>query len=387
MFVYLDNSATTKPYAEVVTETIKYMEDNFGNPSSLHRMGITAEKAIKTSRKSVAKSLGAYDEEIIFTSGGTESNNMALFGVANARKRRGNRIITSKIEHPAILESCRRLEATGFQIEYIDVDSKGVVNLQALESAIDDKTILISIMEVNNEIGAVQPIDEIISLKKKYEKQLGSELIFHVDAVQSYGKLPFNLKNSDIDLMSISGHKIHGPKGIGALYIRKGLSIEPYIYGGGQERSMRSGTENVPGIVGIGKATEMAFNNRIKRLETMKIAKNYLLEGIKAEIKDFRINSQEVGIPSILNLSFSGIRGEVLLHTLEQYDIYVSTGSACSSNRKGQSHVLKAMGLSDVEIQGAIRFSFSEFNTTTEMDYVLFNLKNTIDNMRKLNRK
>ena len=386
MFVYLDNSATTKPYAEVVTETIKYMETNFGNPSSLHRMGITAEKALKAARKSVAHSLGARDEEIFFTSGGTESDNMALFGAAHARKRRGNKIITSRIEHPAILECCRRLETTGFQVEYIGVDSKGLLDMSALETAIDGNTILISVMQVNNEIGTVQSIEEIGALRKAYGKKLGIEILLHTDAIQSYGKMPIDLKNSEIDLMSISGHKMHGPKGIGALYVRKGLNIVPHMYGGGQEHGMRSGTENVPGMVGIGKAAEIGLNTRTKRIEAMGKAKNHLLEGIKSEITDFRINSPKEGIPSILNVSFLGVRGEVLLHTLEQYDIYVSTGSACSSNKRGQSHVLKAIGLSDNEIEGAIRFSFSEFNTIEEMDYVLINLKNAIDKMRKLNR-
>lgn len=384
MFVYLDNSATTKPYSEVISETIRYMDTEFGNPSSLHRMGIAAEKTLKVARKSIAASLGAKDEEIYFTAGGTEADNMALFGAAYAKKRRGNKIITSKIEHPAILESCRRLEAIGFQVCYIGVDNYGKINMSELLDAIDDKTILISIMHANNEIGTIQPIEEIMTLKKDYEKKHDVEILFHTDAVQSYGKIPYNLKNSEIDLMSISSHKIHGPKGIGALYIKKGLNIAPHIFGGGQESGMRSGTENVPGIAGFGKAAEISYTNRNDRIEAIKSVKNYLLDGIESEIANCRINTCKDGIPSILSVCFYGVRGEVLLHTLEQESIYVSTGSACSSKKKGQSHVLKSIGLKEEEIEGTIRFSFSEFNTIEEMDYVLGNLKNAVNKLRKL---
>lgn len=384
MLVYLDNSATTKPYREVVAETIRYMEDDFGNPSSLHRMGITAEKALKEARRAVAQSLQAKEEEIYFTSGGTEADNMAIFGAAQARKRRGNKIITSKIEHPAVLESCRKLEESGFQVDYINVDKKGMINLDALENAIDEKTILISIMQVNNEVGSIQPLAEISKIKKEYEKKLSTEIILHSDAVQSYGKLAIGLNNNLVDLMTVSGHKIHGPKGIGAIYIRKGLPIHPFIFGGGQERQMRSGTENVPGIAGFGKAAEISYRRWKDRTDAMEAARKYLADGIAAEIKDIRFNSIDEGAVSVLNISFLGVRGEVLLHTLEQSEIYVSTGSACSSNKKGQSHVLKAMGLSDKEIEGAIRFSFSEFNTIEEMDYVLLHLKNAVSKFRKL---
>lgn len=382
MFVYLDNSATTKPYQEVIEETVKYMEIHFGNPSSLHRMGINAEKAMKEARKSVAASLGVKEEEVFFTSGGTEADNTALFGAVQARKRRGNRIITSRIEHPAVLESCRKLEESGFQVEYIPVDRNGVIDMKALESVLDEQTILISVMHVNNEVGSIQPISEIYDLKNRISGKSGTEILFHVDAVQSYGKLPIPING--IDLLSVSGHKIHGPKGVGALFVRKGLNVQPYLFGGGQERGMRSGTENVPAAAGFGIAAELSRKNMTKRIESMMMVKTFLEEGIRSELSDVRFNSTDNGSPSILNVSFLGVRGEVLLHTLEQAEIYVSTGSACSSRKKGQSHVLKAMGLSDREIEGAIRFSFSEFNTTEEMEYVLARLKEAVNKFRKL---
>ncbi|HML38141.1 MAG TPA: cysteine desulfurase family protein [Bacillota bacterium] len=382
MFVYLDNSATAKPYGEVVAKMIQYMETDFGNPSSLHRMGIAAEKAMKDARKSAAASLGAREEEIYFTSGGTEADNTAIFGAVQARKRRGNKIVTSRIEHPAVLESCRKLEALGFQVEYIPVDREGVVDMQALESALDDQTILITIMQVNNEVGSIQPISEIAELKNRVGGKQGAEILLHTDAVQSYGKMPILL--AGIDLLSVSGHKIHGPKGVGALYVRKGLNIQPYIFGGGQESGLRSGTENVPAIAGFGVAADLCRKDMTRRIESMKAIKKHLADGICSEIPDIRINGSAEGSPAILNVSFLGVRGEVLLHTLEQSEIYVSTGSACSSNKKGQSHVLKAMGLSDKEIEGAIRFSFGGFNTLEEMDYVLDQLKTAVQKIRKL---
>lgn len=384
MFVYLDNSATTRSYAEVTAGMVKYMETDYGNPSSLHRMGITAEKAMKEARKAVAASLKAKDEEIYFTSGGTEADNTAIFGAAQARKRRGNKIITSAIEHPAILESCKELESKGYQVEYIPVDKEGIIQMPALEQAIDDKTILITVMQVNNEVGSIQPMGEISALRNQIGKRLGTEILLHSDAVQSYGKTPVQITENGIDLLSVSGHKIHGPKGIGALYVRKGLTMHPHIYGGGQERGMRSGTENVPAIAGLGIAAEKSHKNLSKRMETVKSVKTYLEKGIRTEIPDVRFNSGDNSSSSILNVSFLGVRGEVLLHTLEQSEIYVSTGSACSSNKKGQSHVLKAMGLTDREIEGAIRFSFCEFNTVEEMDYVLVQLKNAVQKFRKL---
>ncbi len=374
MFVYLDNSATTRQYDQV-TEVMKTsMEENFGNPSSLHKLGLASEKQMRQSRKAVAESLGAKEDEVFFTSGGTESDNTALFGIAHGKKRAGKKIITSKVEHPAVLESCKVLEAEGFQVEYIGVDDKCRLDMEQLRDAIDSETILISIMAVNNETGTPMPIEEIAKLK--------GQAVFHTDAVQAYGKL--DLRNTGADLISVSGHKIHGPKGIGALYVKKGIHLPAFIVGGGQERHMRSGTENVPAILGFGAAVEMAQKNLAARTEAMRAARTRLLEGLLAEVPDIKVNSPQDGACSVLNVSFLGTRGEVLLHTLEQDDIYVSTGSACSSNKKGRSHVLSAMGLSEKEIEGAIRFSFSEFNTEEEMDYVIDKVKNAVNRFRRL---
>lgn len=384
MFVYLDNSATTKPYLEVVEVMKHYLEEDFGNASSLHKMGITAEKAVKGARKIVAASLKVKDNEIYFTSGGTESDNTALFGAANALKRRGKKIITSKIEHPAVLSACKRLKALGYEVVYINVDEKGLLNIEELKDQLDPNTVLISIMHANNELGTIQPLKEIGELKRRQ-----GIAYFHTDAVQSYGKIRLGLEEIGVDMLSLSGHKIHGPKGIGALYLRSGCHIEPYIYGGGQEREFRSGTENVPAIAGLGKCAAMISERIENNAKKISDSRNYLLNGIKTEIKDIKINSYEDErcLPNILNISFLGIRGEVLLHMLEQNDIFVSTGSACYSKKKGQSHVLKAAGLTDKEIEGAIRFSFSEFNNIEEMDHVLYHLKNSVENIRKMTRK
>ncbi|MBE6030063.1 MAG: cysteine desulfurase [Clostridiales bacterium] len=391
MFVYLDNSATTRQYDAVTEKMIKYMKEDFGNPSSLHRPGIDAEKAVKEARRLVASAIGCADDELYFTSGGTESDNTAIFGAAEAGKRRGNRIITTQVEHPAVLESVKRLGDSGFDVVFLPVNSDGSVNMDALKEAVNSETILVSIMQVNNESGIIMPTGEIASYITGFNKSNGTEVLFHVDAVQSFGKM--RVMKPGIDMMSVSAHKIHGPKGIGGLYVKKGRNIRPYIVGGGQEKHFRSGTENVPGIAGFGKAAEISYKNLDARLESMAKARTYLLEGIRTEIKDIRINSVEkcsvsgeegLSSPSVLNISFLGTRGEVILHTLEQSGIYVSTGSACSSNKKGQSHVLTAMGLKDKEIEGAIRFSFSEENTIEEMDYVLDKLKEAVLRFRKL---
>lgn len=386
MNVYLDNSATTKPYAEVTKKMVHFMEEEYGNPSSLHRLGVNAEKALKEARRMTAVSLSAMEEEIIFTSGGTESDNMAILGAAQARSRRGNHVITSKIEHPAVMESCKRLSETGFQVTYIDVDDTGRIRLDQLEEAMTEKTILITVMQVNNEVGTIQPLEEIGKLKAAWNRKTGADVLFHSDAVQGFGKLPPGLQQAQIDLLSVSGHKIHGPKGIGALYLKKGLTIPPHLLGGGQERGMRSGTENLPGIVGFGEAVAISNAKMDQRLAAMKAAKNYLQQGIEAEIPDIQINSSAEGVPSILHVSFLGVKGEVLLHQLEQAGIYVSTGSACSSNKKGQGYVLQALGLKEKQIEGAIRFSFNEFHGLDEMDDVLVQLKNAVSKFRKLGR-
>ena len=386
--VYLDNSATTRQYDQVTDVMAEMMRETYGNPSSLHMLGVEAEKRVRASRKILASALGASEEEFFFTSGGTESDNTVLFGVAEARKRAGKKIITTAVEHPAILEPAKRLEAMGFTVEYIGVDRNCHLNMDQLASAIDDGTILISVMGVNNEAGTILPIGEIAALKDKYNREHKTDILLHSDAVQAFGKVPVDLKGAykGVDFLSVSGHKIHGPKGIGGLFIRKGIHLPPFMNGGGQERHMRSGTENTPGIIGFGKAAEMGMTDFAGRTDAMKRARARLLEGLLAEIPDIRINSpqDETASPSVLNVSFLGTRGEVLLHTLEQEGIFVSTGSACSSNKKGRSHVLTAMGLSDKEIEGAIRFSFSEENTLEEMDYTVEKVKAAVTRFRRL---
>lgn len=384
MFVYLDNSSTTKPYDEAVKAMTRVLEEDFGNPSSLHLLGVAAEKYIKAAGKSFANSIGASEDEVYFTSCGTESDNMALLEGALSRKSRGKKVITTKVEHPAVLEPVSRLEAMGFEVEYIGVDDKCRLDMSQLKNAITKDTVMISVMAVNNETGTVMPIKEIADIKDRFNKEHGCEILFHTDAVQAYGKIPLSLKG--IDMMSVSGHKIHGPKGIGGIYIRKGVSLPPYLIGGGQERNMRSGTENTPGIAGFGRAIDISFENFYSRVNSMKEARDRLLEGIRSEIKDIVINSPEdqwAG-PSVLSVSFLGTRGEVLLHTLEQDGIFVSTGSACSSNKKGQSNVLRAMGLDQKTIEGTVRFSFSEFNTQEEMDFVAEKVKQAVNKFRKL---
>ena len=336
MQIYLDNSATTRQFDEVTEAMVRMMKEDFGNPSSLHHAGLVAETAVKKARRQMADAFGCRPENIYFTSGGTESDNTAISGAARAKKRQGKRIITTKIEHPAVLESFKRLEEEGFEAVYIDVDEDGVVKLDELEKAVTDDTIFISCMHVNNETGAVQPVEKIAEIKKN--------ALFHVDAVQSFGKLAVPLKG--VDMIAVSGHKIHGPKGMGALYVADGVNIKPFIVGGGQESNMRSGTENVPGIVGIGLAAEMVTKDLEKRHDRMSSLRERLLDGLR-DIPDIMINTREGSCPSVLNISFLGTRGEVILHTLERQGVYVSTGSACSSHHGGGSHVLKAMGLTD----------------------------------------
>ena len=390
MLVYLDNSATTRPYDAVTAAMTEAMKDNFGNPSSLHSLGLQAEKEVKNARKTVAKCFGAGEDEIYFTSCGTESDNTVLFGAARAKKRSGKKIIVSAVEHPAILEPAKRLESMGYKIDYIGVDRLCRLNLGQLAASLDDETILISVMGVNNETGTIMPIDKIAELKDAYNQKNGTDIWLHCDAVQPLGKVSVNVGREyrGVDFVSASAHKIHGPKGMGALYAKKGLNLPPFMLGGGQERHMRSGTENTPGIIGFGKACEIADENFVQRTSAMKEARQYLLDLIKDQIGDIVINSpqDETGCPSVLNVSFLGTRGEVLLHTLEQDGIFVSTGSACSSNHSSSkgSHVLNAMGLSPKEIEGAIRFSFSEFNTREEMEYVADKLKTAVIRFRKL---
>lgn len=374
MKVYLDNSATTQVYRAAAEEMMEMMTECYGNPSSLHSMGLDAEKKVRAARKSVASVFGGREEEIIFTGSGTESDNMAIYGMAHSRKHQGKELITSAVEHPAVLEVFKRLEGEGFKVHYIGVDRSCMIDMEQLKAAINENTSMISVMTVNNEIGTIMPVKEIAALKGK--------AVFHTDAVQALGKV--DLKGTGADMISVSSHKIHGPKGMGALYVKKGLNLQPLIVGGGQERKMRSGTENTPGIVGFGTAVQICMDNFETRVETMANCRKHLISCLEENLDDIVVNSPEDGCPSVLNISFLGTRGEVLLHTLEQDGIMVSTGSACSSGKKGYSHVLKAMGMTDREIEGAVRFSFSEFNTIEEMEYVADKVTQAVKRFRKL---
>lgn len=382
--IYLDNSATTKQYPQVTDIMVKHMTETFGNPSSLYQLGVDSEKSVKKARKQLQQAMGAANGKVYFTSGGTEADNMAIFGAARAFQRRGRRIVTSKVEHPAVLECCKRLEAQGFEVIYLDVDRKCRLDIGQLEAAIDDQTILVTLMHVNNETGTIMPVSQVKSIMKAKN----APGVFHCDAVQSFGKLPLCM---EADMLSVSGHKIHGPKGSGGLYIRDKLNLPALIEGGGQEEGKRSGTENVPAVVGFGLAAELSAAERVSDMKRISSMRNYLVEGLCANLDDVIVNSpQETGeaagncCGSVLNISFLGTRGEVLLHTLEQDGIFVSTGSACSSNKKGGSHVLQAMGLSDREIEGALRFSFGRFNSLEEMDVVIDKVSAAVRRFRKL---
>lgn len=382
--IYIDNSATTKQYPQVTETMTKYMEEYFGNPSSMYQLGLDSEKAVKHARKQVEDAMGAGNGTLIFTSGGTEADNTAIFGAARALRRRGNRIITSAVEHPAVLECCKRLEQDGYDVVYVGVDDKCRLDLERLEDAIDENTILVSLMQVNNEAGTIMPVDAVKDLMKKKN----APGWFHCDAVQSFGKLQVP---ESADLISVSSHKIHGPKGAGALFVRKGIHLPALIEGGGQEHGNRSGTENVPAITGFGTAAELSAKDRDEERQRVSVMRRALLKGLKDNLEDLKINSvEEDGVASgqccssILNISFLGTRGEVLLHTLEQDGIYVSTGSACSSNTKGQSHVLGAMGLKDKEIEGALRFSFGRFNEIDEMEIVVDKVTAAVKRFRRL---
>lgn len=383
MEVYLDNSATTKCYDSVRELVGKVMCDDYGNPSSMHKKGVDAEKYVRESKEMLAKLLKVQEKEIFFTSGGTESDNLALIGCAKANRRAGNHLITSSIEHPAILNTMHYLEEEGFRVTYLPVDKYGCVKLDALKEALCEDTILVSIMYVNNEVGSVQPIEEATQIVKNYN----SNILFHVDAVQGFGKYRIHPKRLGIDLLSISGHKIHGPKGIGVLYINEKVKIKPIAFGGGQQKNVRSGTENVPGIAGIGLAAKEIYTNLEQKVAKMRGLKQYFIEGIK-DISDITIHGRydENSAPHIVSVGFAGIRSEVLLHTLEDKGIYVSSGSACASNHPAISGVLKGIGAGAEYLDATIRFSFSEFTTEEEIDYTLKVLYNCVPMLRKYTR-
>ena len=375
--IYLDNSATTRPYPQVTEAVRNAMETDFGNPSTLYTLGLSAEKLVRSARKSVAKSLGADEKEVYFTSGGTESDNAAIFGAWGSRKKQGRRIITTAVEHPAVLKCFEALKAEGADVVILPVDPDCAVSLDDLRGALTEDTVLVSVMRVNNETGAIFPVPQIAQILGSFAKEKGiAKPLLHSDCVQSYGKMRTDVSALGVDMLSISGHKIHGPKGIGALYVRKGVHIPSFIYGGGQENGLRSGTENVPGIAGLGVAAELITPGPFE-------VSHYLKDLITDSIPDIKVNSPESCCSSVLNISFLGCRAEVLLHQLEQDGIYVSTGSACSSKDKG-SHVLSAMGLKPEEMEGALRFSFNRGNTKEEMEITAEKLRKYVESQRKL---
>ena len=379
MEIYLDNSATTKPYQEVVDKMVLALTTQYGNPSSIYKKGIEVEREIKEIRRNIARSLGAKETEIYFTSGGTECNNTIIRSVAKLNKKTKNHIISTVIEHPSVLNTLKDLEADGFEVTYLPVGKDGKISLEDLKNAIKKETILVSVMHVNNEIGTIQPIEEI----GKYLKSLDEKVYFHVDGVQSYAKIKFRPSRYNIDFMSVSGHKLHGPKGIGFMYVKENNRIKPLLTGGGQEIGIRSGTENVPGIYGIGEAVRILNQDLEGTIDKIRGLRDLLKEEILANIDNVKINSPEDGVCHVLNVSFRGVRGEVLLHYLEQKEIYVSTGSACSSKKKG-SHVLNAIGLTPDEIEGAIRFSLSDLNTKEEIMKTVEILKESVSDLRMI---
>jgi cysteine desulfurase len=377
MEVYFDNSATTKPYEVVIDAVVDIMRNNYGNTSSAHKLGMIAEQKLNKSREKIAKTLNCSKDEIIFTSGGTEANNFCIRGFL----RKGAHIITNEIEHPSVLKTFQHLEKEGYKVTYLKVNEKGLINLSELEDSICDNTVLLSIMHVNNEIGAVQNIEEIGKILKSKSKKAK----FHVDAVQSYGKLNIDVKKLNIDMISVSGHKIHGPKGVGFVYVRKGLVPKSFMIGGSHERKLRAGTINLPGIVGLAVASEKICQNISNNYKKISELQKYFIDKLSS-FEHIKINSSisEEFSPYIVSVSFIGVRGEVLIHLLEEENIYVSTGSACSSKNKTMSHVLESIGLNSKEIEGTIRFSFNSENTKDEVDYVIEILKKSLEFLRRV---
>lgn len=384
MEAYLDNSATTRCYGEVKDIVVKTMLEDYGNPSAMHTKGVQAEMYLKDAASKLARILKVTEKEILFTSGGTESNNLALIGGAMANKRAGNHIITTAVEHAAVARPVESLKEQGFDVTILPVDEQGVVKLDALEAALREDTILVSTMYVNNEVGSVMPVEKIAALV--HEKS--PKAIYHVDAIQAFGKFRIYPKKAGIDLLSVSGHKIHGPKGVGFLYISSKAKVQPMILGGGQQNGMRSGTDNVPGIAGLGVAAEKIYTDLDKKVEHLYQLKERMAKGLE-ELGDVIINGMPLrqGAPQILSVSFMGIRSEVLLHTLEEKGIYISAGSACSSHKRKASATLTAMGMPASQIECTVRISFSEENTFEEIDYCLDILKEIVPLLRRYSRR
>lgn len=374
--IYFDNAATTPLRREVILEMQPFMEAFYGNPSSVYGFGRESKMALNEARERVAKAINARPDEIIFTSGGTEADNLAIFGVARANRKKGNHIITSKIEHKAVLSACQALEDEGFRVTYLDVDKFGVVDLAQLEKEICKETILISIMHSNNEIGTLQPMAKISELA------VSNGVYLHTDAVQSIGNILVDVNSPKVDLLTISSHKIYGPKGVGALFVRKGTSIKPLIYGGYQERSLRPGTENVLGIVGFGKAIELASNELIENQKHIADLRDYAFKKLDSAFPYGNLNGHPKGrLPGNLNFSFGIVSGETIIMMLDTKGICASTGSACASGSTDASHVLLALGLSNKEAQSAVRFSFGKFNTREEIDIMIDELKKAISRL------
>ena len=383
MEAYLDNSATTRCSKAAADMVYKLLTEDYGNPSSLHMKGVEAENYINDAKKKIAKTLRVQDKEILFTSGGTESNNTAIIGAAMANKRAGRHIITSSVEHASVLAVMQFLEEQGFEITYLPVNHDGVISVEELKNAVREDTILVSLMHVNNEIGAVMPIEEAgAAIKEKNPATL-----FHVDAIQSYGKLEIRPKRMNIDMLSVSGHKIHGPKGSGFLYIKDKTKIKPIIYGGGQQKGMRSGTENVPGCAGLAEAVRITYKDHGEKIERLYGLRERLIAGLKG-LEGVTINGLETreSAPQIVSASFAGIRSEVLLHALEDKGIYVSSGSACSSNHPGVSGTLKGIGVKGELLDATLRFSFGMFNTEEEVDYCIGVLGELLPVLRRYKR-
>jgi len=376
---YMDHSATSPVNPEVLEEMLPYFNQSFGNASTLYALGREARTAMENARKQVASLIGAQPEEIYFTSGGTESDNMAIKGVVSKLKNKGNHIITSAIEHPAVEETCKYLEKEGYKVTYLPVYEDGIVKVSDVEEAITSETILITVMHANNEIGTIQPVAEIGALARE------KGIYFHTDAVQSVGKIPVNVEDMNVDLLSISSHKLYGPKGIGALYIRKGVRIQPLIHGGGHERGMRPETENIPGIVGLGKACQIAEENLEKNMEYVSSLRDQLIEGVLGKIEQSYLNGHPTKrLPNNANFRFTGIEGESLVLQLDAKGINASTGSACSSKKLEPSHVLMAIGLKEVDAHGSLRISLGTENTPQDIDYTIDAIEEVVERLRSM---
>ena len=384
MEAYLDNSATTKCSERAFALMQRVLLEDYGNPSSLHMKGVIAERYVEEAKEKIAKTLKVNEKEIFFTSGGTESNNLAIIGTALANKRAGKRIITTAIEHASVANPMKFLEEEGFEVIYLSVDQDGVLSLDELKESVNDETILVSLMQVNNEIGAIEPIEEAVQIVHA----INPNTLIHVDAIQSYGKMKIYPKKLGIDLLSVSGHKIHGPKGSGFLYVKEKTKIKPLIYGGGQQGGMRSGTENVPGIVGLGEAAAEIYEDFSEKQEHLYSLKELFLTGI-SEIPGVSVNGKtdRDSAPHIVSMSVEGVRAEVLLHALEEKQIYVSSGSACSSNKPAVSRTLKSIGLKQSLLDSTVRFSFSVHTTKEEILYAVSELKTLIPTLQKYTRR